>query len=55
MHLILSAAGTALAQYTALIPLMLALNKKVKIDILGQLKDLGSSLKSYLQAGSYVS
>jgi putative MATE family efflux protein len=49
-----AAAGTALAQYTALIPLMLALNRKVKIDILGQLSDLGACLKSYLQAGGLV-
>jgi putative MATE family efflux protein len=49
-----AAAGTALAQYTALVPLMLALNRKVKIDIIGQLSDLRSSLKSYLQAGGLV-
>jgi len=49
-----AAAGTALAQYTALVPLMMALNKKVKIDILGQFKDLAASLKTYLQAGSLV-
>jgi putative MATE family efflux protein len=49
-----AAAGTALAQYIALIPLMLALNRKVKIDIFGQLNELGSSLKSYLQAGGIV-
>jgi putative MATE family efflux protein len=49
-----AAAGTALAQYTALIPLMLALNRKVSIDILGQFSELGSSLKSYLQAGGLV-
>jgi len=49
-----AAAGTALAQYTALVPLLFALNKKVKIDVFGQLKELGSSLKAYLKAGSYV-
>ncbi len=49
-----AAAGTALAQYTALIPLMLALNNKVKIDIFGQLKELGTSLKAYIKAGGYV-
>lgn len=49
-----AAAGTALAQYIALVPLLFALKKKVKIDLLGQIKDLGSSLKAYLQAGSYV-
>jgi putative MATE family efflux protein len=49
-----AAAGTALAQYAALIPLMLALNKKVKIDIFGQLKELGSSLKAYIKAGSLI-
>jgi putative MATE family efflux protein len=49
-----AAAGTALAQYTALIPLLLALNRKVNIDVIGQIEELGKSLKAYLQAGSYV-
>eukprot|EP00532_Pseudo-nitzschia_australis_P017296 CAMPEP_0168246166 /NCGR_PEP_ID=MMETSP0141_2-20121125/189_1 /TAXON_ID=44445 /ORGANISM="Pseudo-nitzschia australis, Strain 10249 10 AB" /LENGTH=564 /DNA_ID=CAMNT_0008181807 /DNA_START=110 /DNA_END=1804 /DNA_ORIENTATION=- len=49
-----AAAGTALAQYTALIPLMMALNRKVKIDVFGQLPQLKSSLKAYLKAGSLV-
>lgn len=49
-----AAAGTALAQYTALIPLMMALNRKVKIDVFGQLKELGTSLKSYIKAGGFV-
>jgi len=49
-----AAAGTALAQYTTLIPLMMALNRKVKIDILGQLPELKSSLKTYLKVGSLV-
>jgi putative MATE family efflux protein len=49
-----AAAGTAIAQYTALVPLMLALNRKVKIDIVGQISDLGASLKAYLQAGGLV-
>lgn len=49
-----AAAGTALAQYTALLPLLMALNRKVKIDILGQIKELGNSLKAYLEAGGYV-
>lgn len=49
-----AAAGTALAQYAALIPLMMALNKKVKIDVFGQIKELGASLKTYLKAGSLV-
>jgi putative MATE family efflux protein len=49
-----AAAGTALAQYTALIPLMMALNRKVKIDIFGQLPELKSSLKAYLKAGGLV-
>mmetsp|Transcript_254 Transcript_254/g.615 ORF Transcript_254/g.615 Transcript_254/m.615 type:complete len:558 (-) Transcript_254:2026-3699(-) len=49
-----AAAGTALAQYTALIPLMMALNRKVNIDIFGQLSQLKSSLKAYLKAGSLV-
>ena len=49
-----AAAGTALAQYTALVPLLLALNRKVPIKIFEQLKELGSSLKAYLSAGSLV-
>lgn len=49
-----AAAGTALAQYTALIPLLLALNRKVRIDVLGQFRELGSTLKEYLRAGSLV-
>ena len=38
-----AAAGTALAQYVALIPLLLALNKKVPIRIAGQWQQLKSS------------
>jgi Na+-driven multidrug efflux pump len=49
-----AAAGTAIAQYIALVPLLLALNKQVPIDILGQMSKLGDALKSYLSAGSYV-
>jgi putative MATE family efflux protein len=49
-----AAAGTALAQYVALVPLMLALHKKVNIDIVGQLSELGTSLRTYLQAGGLV-
>lgn len=49
-----AAAGTALAQYTALGPLLWALNRKVKIDILGQMSQLKSSLSQYLKAGSLV-
>lgn len=33
---------------------MLALHRKVKIDVLGQLKALGSSLKAYIKAGSLI-
>lgn len=49
-----AAAGTALAQYIALIPLLLSLNRKVKIDVLGQLSELKTSLKQYLRSGSLV-
>lgn len=49
-----AALGTLVAQYTALIPLMLALNKKVKIDVLGQVKELKSTLVAYLEAGALV-
>jgi Na+-driven multidrug efflux pump len=49
-----AALGTLIAQYTALIPLMMALNKKVKIDVLGQVKELKSTLAAYLEAGALV-
>jgi len=49
-----AAAGTAIAQYTALVPLMMALNRKVKIDVFGQWSQLKSSLKTYIKAGSLV-
>ena len=49
-----AAAGTAIAQYTALLPLMLSLHRKVGVDIFGQLKDLGGTLKEYARAGSFV-
>ena len=49
-----AAAGTAIAQYAALVPLMMALNRKVKINIFGQLSRLKSSLKAYVKAGSLV-
>ena len=49
-----AAAGTALAQYVALVPLLFALNDKVPIRIWGRFKQLGSSLKSYLEAGGFV-
>lgn len=48
-------AGTALAQYTALVPLMMALYRKISSNqILSQIRELGSTLKAYLEAGSYV-
>ena len=49
-----AAAGTAISQYCALIPLLLALNKKAKIDFIGQFSSLGKTLKEYLEAGAYV-
>ena len=49
-----AALGTLLAQYIALVPLMMALNRKVNIDLFGQLKDLKKTLVAYLEAGSYV-
>jgi putative MATE family efflux protein len=49
-----AAAGTALAQYVALIPLLLALHKRVPVDIFGQFRELGASLREYVQAGSLV-
>eukprot|EP00804_Cyclotella_cryptica_P025173 CCRYP_016972-RB/>CCRYP_016972-RB protein AED:0.10 eAED:0.10 QI:86/1/1/1/1/1/6/81/568 len=49
-----AAAGTAIAQYAALVPLLLSLNRKVGVDVLGQLRELGDTLKEYLRAGSFV-
>jgi putative MATE family efflux protein len=49
-----AAAGTALSQYIALVPLIAALNKKVRIDVIDQLGELGSSLRAYVKAGSLV-
>lgn len=49
-----AAAGTALAQYTALIPLLWSLHRKVGVDVLGQWKELGATLKEYVKAGSFV-
>ena len=49
-----AAAGTALAQYTALIPLLLALNRRVPIKIWSQLRQLKSSLQQYIRAGGLV-
>jgi putative MATE family efflux protein len=49
-----AALGTLLAQYIALVPLVMALNRKVKIDLFGQLKDLKQTLLAYLEAGAYV-
>jgi Na+-driven multidrug efflux pump len=49
-----AAAGTAIAQYAALIPLLYSLNRRVDIDVLGQLSELGDTLKEYLRAGSLV-
>mmetsp|Transcript_27208 Transcript_27208/g.38995 ORF Transcript_27208/g.38995 Transcript_27208/m.38995 type:complete len:334 (-) Transcript_27208:26-1027(-) len=49
-----AAAGTALAQYIALIPLLYSLHKRTKIDIVGQLPLLRKTLKEYVEAGSFV-
>ena len=49
-----AAAGTALAQYAALVPLMYSLHQRVGIDVLGQWRMLGNALKEYLRAGTYV-
>jgi len=49
-----AAAGTAIAQYAALVPLLFSLHRKVGVDILGQWKELGGTLKEYVRAGSYV-
>ena len=49
-----AAAGTAIAQYIALVPLLCALNKRVKIDVLGQISELKTTLKEYVEAGSFI-
>jgi len=49
-----AAAGTALAQYIALVPLVWALNRKVRVDFVGQIGSLGKTLREYLGAGGYV-
>lgn len=49
-----AAAGTALAQYAALIPLLLALHRKVRVDVWGQLGELKESLRLYLRAGGLI-
>jgi Na+-driven multidrug efflux pump len=49
-----AAAGTAIAQYIALVPLLMALGRRVKIDVLGQLSKLGGALKAYLTAGGLI-
>jgi putative MATE family efflux protein len=49
-----AAAGTAIAQYVALIPLLYSLHRRVGIDILGMYREMGKTLREYLKAGSYV-
>jgi putative MATE family efflux protein len=49
-----AAAGTAIAQYVALVPLIFALHRKVGIDLFGQIKELKEALKQYLSAGGFV-
>ncbi len=49
-----AAAGTALAQYIALIPLIYALHKRCNIDIVGRISELNQTLKEYVEAGSLV-
>ena len=49
-----AAAGTALAQYIALIPLLLALHRRVPIRIAGQWPALKQSLQQYVRAGGLV-
>jgi Na+-driven multidrug efflux pump len=49
-----AAAGTAIAQYVALVPLLYSLHRKVGVDVLGQWRELGGTLKEYLRAGGLV-
>jgi hypothetical protein len=43
-----AAAGTAIAQYAALVPLLFSLNRRVGIDVLGQLKELGDTTIQFI-------
>ena len=49
-----AAAGTALAQYVALVPLLMSLHRRVGIDVWGMWRDMGGTLREYVNAGSYV-
>jgi putative MATE family efflux protein len=49
-----AAAGTTVAQYVALLPLLMALNQKVPIRLLSSWKDLAGSLQQYVNAGLKV-
>jgi hypothetical protein len=49
-----AAAGTAIAQYVALVPLVYSLHKRVSIDVFGMWGEMGGTLRKYLKAGSYV-
>ena len=49
-----AAAGTAIAQYVALMPLLYSLHRRVGIDVLGTWREMGGTLREYLKAGSYV-
>lgn len=49
-----AAAGTAIAQYVALVPLVYSLHKRVSIDVFGMWGEMGGTLREYMKAGSYV-
>ena len=49
-----AAAGTAVAQYVALVPLLYSLHRRVGIDVLGMWREMGGTLREYVGAGSYV-
>ena len=49
-----AAAGTAIAQYVALVPLVYSLHRRVGIDVFGMWGEMGGTLREYLKAGSYV-
>jgi len=49
-----AAAGTAIAQCVALVPLVYSLHKRVGIDVFGMWGEMGGTLREYLKAGSYV-
>ena len=49
-----AAAGMALAQYAALVPLLRSLHRRVGVNVRGRWREMGGTLREYARAGSYV-